>query len=58
MVMNLDEDFDADSVLREPDDYNFDEDFDEDEIPELDLGNRNRIHDMDISPEDEEDPFE
>lgn len=55
MVMNIDENFDADSILREPDDYEFfDEETEEEDVPELELGNTNRIPDLDMSEEDEE----
>lgn len=52
MEMNLEEDFDADAILREPDDKIFDNNNEED-ISELDLGNQNRLFDIDI-PEDED----
>ena len=49
----LDEDFDADEIFREPDDYGFENDEnDEDDIPELELGSKNRAHDLDISDDD------
>ena len=52
----MNEDFDADEILREPDDY-IEEETDEDEVPELDLGNPSKIYDLDISDEDTEDNY-
>lgn len=49
--MLLDEHFDADEILRDiGEDYDMEDKTgdDEDEIKELDLGNPNRLHDLDI----------
>jgi len=55
MVLPIDH-FDADEILRDPEDYfNPDEGpLDEDEVKELDLGNPNRLHELDIISEEDE----
>lgn len=54
MSMNIEESFDADAILREFDDEGIveDENKNEDDISELELGNENRLNDLDIPDED------
>jgi len=54
----LDENHDADEILREPFDDSFEEENeDEEEVSELNLGGSNRISDLDI-PDEEEDTYD
>ena len=55
--MLLDENYDADEILKEPGDDE-EELFDDDEIvPELDFGRGRSLSDLDLPPEEEEDLF-
>jgi len=54
----LDENHDADAILREPFDDSFEkENEEEEEISELNLGGSNRLNDLDI-PDEEEDTYD
>lgn len=53
--MHLNDTHDADEILREPFDEAFEEEKDnEEEMPELNLGDSNKINDLDI-PDEEDD---
>ncbi len=52
--MQLDETFDADSILREPFGEEFEEEKKEEEVEELNLGDPNRINDLDMDEEENE----
>ena len=54
MGMNSDDSFDADEILREPFGDDIEEVKDEEEIEELNLGDPNRMADLDVPEEDEE----
>ena len=54
--MLLDEHFDADAILRDPEGHYDTDDHnkDDEEIKELELGNPHRLHDMDVISDDDE----
>jgi len=56
--MLLDENYDADEILKEPDEkFYFEFDKDDENTPELSFGDDKSYGDMDIPPEEEEDLY-
>lgn len=56
--MQLNESFDADTILREPFGDEIEEEKNEEEVEELTLGDSNRINDLDIPDEEENREYE